>query len=128
MLTKRIIKPVPAFTIRQDFMQRVENVIVKNLDNEDFCMADLQADLYMSSSQIYRKIKKETGYSPSVFTRNIRLQYACEYILRSDLSLSEIAYKVGFNGLSYFSKCFSRRYGLSPSSFRVQKIHFYQQL
>lgn len=118
MHTQRIINPATPLTIHQDFIGRVENIIIKNLDNEQFCIADLPANLLLSSSQIYRKIKKQTGYSPSVYIRNIRLTYARELILRSDLSLSEISYQVGFNGLSYFSRCFSKQYGVAPSHFR----------
>lgn len=100
-------------------MVRVEAVVLENLDNERFCVADLESNLLMSSSQIYRKIKKKTGLSPSVFIRNIRLHYARELILQSDLSLSEIAFKVGFNGLSYFSRCFMDYYQYRPSSLRT---------
>ena len=118
MYTPRNMNPETPFALRQDFIGRVENIIVKNLDNEQFCIADLPANLLLSSSQIYRKIKKETGYSPSVYIRTIRLAYARELILRSDLSLSEISYQVGFNGLSYFSRCFSKQYGVAPSHYR----------
>jgi len=101
-----------------NFMEKVDRLVANNLSNEAFSIADLERHLLLSSSQIYRKIKEQTGYSPSVYIRNIRLQYARDIMLRSDLSLSEIAYKVGFNGLSYFSRCFSNYYGMAPSKFR----------
>ena len=91
-----------------NFMEKLDQLIITNLSNEAFCIADLERHLLLSSSQIYRKIKEQTGHSPSVYIRNQRLKYAEELMLQSDLSLSEIAYRVGFNGLSYFSRCFSK--------------------
>jgi len=98
-----------------NFMSRVDVLIEQNLDNEAFCIADFEQSLFMSSSQIYRKIKHASGLSPSVYVRRKRLQYAHALVLQSDLSLSEISHRVGFNGLSYFSRCFSNLYGTAPS-------------
>lgn len=118
MQPMRIFNVPTTFSTAHNFMERVDLVIEQNLDNETFCMADLQQNLLMSSSQIYRKIKQLGGCSPSVYVRRKRLQYAHALIIQSDLSLSEISYRVGFNGLSYFSRCFSRYYGAPPSSLR----------
>ena len=103
------------------FLDRVDTVIIQNIDNESFSVADLSHHLLMSDSQIYRKVKKQTGCSPSVYIRRKRLGRAYDLILQSDLSLSEISYRVGFNGLSYFSRCFSKFYGAPPSSLRYAR-------
>jgi len=118
MQTMRILNEQENFPTSLNFLERVDVIIDQNLDNVSFCMADLQGGLLMSSSQIYRKIKQQTECSPSVYIRRIRLKYAHALILNSDLSLSEISYRVGFNGLSYFSRCFSNFYGSPPSSLR----------
>jgi AraC-like DNA-binding protein len=103
---------------RKSFITNVNFIIESNLSNESFCVADLQSSLLMSNSQIYRKIKKKTGYSPSTYIRIIRLQHAYNLIQKSELSLSEIAYSSGFNSLSYFSKSFSKYFGMAPSTLR----------
>ncbi len=118
MQPMRILNVPTNLSIPVNFLARLDAVIEQNLDNEAFCMADLQRNLLMSGSQIYRKIKQQEGCSPSVYIRRKRLQYAHALILNSDLSLSEISYMVGFNGLSYFSRCFSKFYGAPPSSLR----------
>jgi len=100
------------------FLDRIDAVIAQNMNNEAFCIADLRQYLFMSESQIYRKVKKQTGCSPSVYIRRKRLHQAYDLILQSDLSLSEISFHVGFNGLSYFSRCFSKKYGYPPSKLR----------
>ena len=115
----RILNEPNIFPTSVNFLHRVDCLIEQNMDNEIFCVADLQKHLFMSSSQIYRKVKKASGYSPSVYIRRKRLQYAYTLVLQSELSLSEISDRVGFNGLSYFSRCFSNLFGTAPSRLRV---------
>lgn len=120
METLNISKEPTAFASTHQFMQKVDEVILQNMNKETFCISDLQQELLMSSSQIYRKVKQETGHSPSVYIRNIRLKYAYKLVSQSDLSFSEIAFRVGFNSLAYFSRCFTNYYGASPSGFRYE--------
>jgi len=120
----RISKMPINYTTPSSLLDRLDSAIEQNLDNETFTIADLQPILLLSNSQIYRKIKQQTGCSPSVYIRRKRLTYAYELILHSDLSLSEISYKVGFNGLSYFSRSFSKKYGYPPSKLRYQETTF----
>ncbi len=121
MKTFSISKEPTPFVPLHHFINKVDQVILQNMDKQTFCMADLQKELFMSSSQIYRKIKQETGHSPSVYIRNMRLNYAYQLVRQSDLSFSEIAFRVGFNSLAYFSRCFAKYYGTPPSSFRYIK-------
>lgn len=121
MQTMSFNNAVTTYSHYSNFLDRIDIVITQNIDNENFCVADLRQYLLMSDSQIYRKVKKQTGCSPSVYIRRKRLGRAYDLILQSDLSLSEISYRVGFNGLSYFSRCFSKFYGAPPSSLRYAK-------
>ena len=105
-------------SLNQSFLKKVEEIVINNLSNESFSTIDIQTELSLSGSQIYRKIKEGSGCSPSIFVRNIKLQYTSKLIQHTDLSLSEIAFSVGFNSLSYFSKSFSDYYGFPPSSLR----------
>ena len=100
------------------FLDQVDTLIHENINNEELSTDQLAELLYLSSSQVYRKIKQKTGHSPSVYIRNKRLETSYYLIERSDLILSEIAYSMGFSCLSYFSKSFSAYYGYPPSQLR----------
>ena len=99
-------------------MERVTAIIDENIDNECFSVEELSKALYLCNAQVFRKIKKHTGYPPSIYIRNIRLDYAKQLIIESDLRLVEISYMVGFSSQAYFSRCFSSRYGFSPRELR----------
>ena len=98
------------------FLQKVVNLIHKDIDKPDFSSGDLSRKLLISDSQIYRKIKAITGRSTAVFIRSIRLKYARELLSNTDKSVSEVAYEVGFNDPSWFSRAFKNEFGFSPST------------
>ena len=108
------------FKLQPRFLDQVDNIIEENLDNESFSTEDLSALLCLSSSQVSRKIKQQTGLTTSEYIRNTRLDYAKKLIEDSELRLSEITFMVGFSRLSYFSRCFSNHFGFPPSSLRYQ--------
>ena len=99
-------------------MQKVREVVEANLTNEDFEVPELGRALAMSRSQLFRKIKALTGASPSVLIRTIRLQKSVELLANMDLSISEIAYEVGFSAPTYFSTAFAELFGKSPTEWR----------
>jgi AraC-like DNA-binding protein len=72
----------------------------------------------LSRSQLYRKTKALTHYSPNELLRIVRLQKAMELINTLELSVSEIAYRVGFTSPSYFAKCFKDYYDKSPTDYQ----------
>ncbi|NOX86827.1 MAG: helix-turn-helix transcriptional regulator [Chlorobi bacterium] len=69
---------------------------------------------------MHRKIKALTGQSPGQFVRSIRLKNAAEYLKRDDVNITETAYEFGFNNMSYFTKCFNREFGMTPSEFMAE--------
>jgi len=97
------------------FLQKVIKLIHEDLSNSNFGSEDLAKKLHISESQLYRKIKAITEKSTAVFIRSIRLQYAKELLSSHDKSVSEIAYEVGFNDPSWFSRAFKDEFGFSPS-------------
>jgi len=97
------------------FLQKVVKLIHKDIDKPNFSSDDLSKKLLISDSQIYRKIKAITGKSTAVFIRSIRLKYAKELLLTTDKTVSEVAYEVGFNDPSWFSRAFKSEFGYSPS-------------
>ena len=111
------------FTYAPSFMDRVQAIIEENLANEFFSVEELGKLLFMSNAQVFRKIKKQTGCSPSIYIRNIRLDCAKQLIVDSDLRIAEIAYMVGFSYQTYFTRCFSERFGYPPTDLRLSLIH-----
>ena len=103
--------------IDEDFLVEVVDLIEKNIDNGEFDIEYFSKNIGVSTSQLYRKIKSITGYSPNEFIRTYRLKKAARMIRETNLNVSEIAYKVGFNDALYFSKCFKKQFGTSPSTF-----------
>ena len=104
--------------IDEEFLNKVIDLIEKNIDNANFDMESFSKNLNVSSSQLYRKIKGIAGVSPNEFIRTYRLREAAKMIKESSLTMTEIAYKVGFNDSLYFSKCFKKQYGVAPSKYR----------
>jgi TolB-like protein/AraC-like DNA-binding protein/tetratricopeptide (TPR) repeat protein len=96
------------------FLQKIVSIVEENIANENFGVTDLAEVVNMSRSNLLRKVKKETGESVSVFIRNVRLDNAKKLLEDETLTVSEIAYQVGFNSTSYFTKCFRERYGHTP--------------
>lgn len=96
------------------FLDKVRNVIGENLSNEHFGVSELAKELGMSRSNLHRKINSMAKISVSQFIRQERLIKAKEILRNSSFTVSEVAYKVGFNNVSYFIKCFRQYYGYSP--------------
>jgi len=100
------------------FINRIEQVILLNLENDKFGVIELAAEMNLSRSQLLRKVKSFTGKSASRFIREIRLKQAVNFLLKSDQTASEIAYKTGFSSPSYFNKCFLDEFGKTPVEFK----------
>ncbi len=99
------------------FLQKIIRIIHEEISNHSFgSSAQLARKMHLSESQIYRKLKAITGKSTAVFIRSVRLQKAKEFIQTSDKSISEIAYEVGFNDPSWFSRAFKEEFGYSPNA------------
>lgn len=89
-------------------------MIEEHLSNEQFGVSELAREAGMSRSNLLRKVKKHTGLSVSQYIRQVRLEHAMELLKQEALTVSEIAYRVGFNSTSYFIKCFREHYGYPP--------------
>jgi len=100
-----------------NFIDQV-NMIINTHVNDPHLLGLLSKEFQLSSSQIYRKIKKQTGLSPSNHIRQQRLLIAKELVEKSDMTLTEISQRTGFHQLAYFSRCFSIQFGVTASSLR----------
>ncbi|HOG19377.1 MAG TPA: DNA-binding response regulator, partial [Salinivirgaceae bacterium] len=104
-----------------EFIEKVVNMIEENLSSEQVNIGYLADQMYMSHSTFYRKIKALTGLSATDFIRKIRIQHAKKMLASQKYSITEIAYKVGFGGLSSLRKAFKAELGISPSEFLKQE-------
>jgi len=73
----------------------------------------------LSRTQLFRKIKALTGLSPNDFIKDIRLKRAAEMIRQKVDIITQIGYAVGFNDQSYFTKCFKKQFGVTPTEFSM---------
>ncbi|MEM9361054.1 MAG: two-component regulator propeller domain-containing protein [Bacteroidota bacterium] len=99
------------------FLSKFRKLIIENLDKSDLNVNFLSAKMGISRVQLYRKLMAITGMPASDFIRNLRIQQAAELLKKDWGNVSEVAYRVGFNNLSYFTKCFKEVYRVTPSQF-----------
>ena len=97
----------------------VLNVIGNNLSKEDLCVQDIANELGLSRSKLYRKIKSLTGNSANEIIRKTRLEKSKELLVKTEMTIGEICFKVGFASPSYFTKRFKEPTGIIPTDYRL---------
>ena len=105
-------------TLDQTFIGRLREVMQKNMGDSEYSVERLGADVGLSRVQLYRKVKALTGQTPVELLRKARLEKAKKLLLKTERSVAEIAYEVGFTSPSYFNKCFKDEFGMSPGESR----------
>ena len=105
----------------EQFIQQALQVVEKHLSDPDFSVEDLSRALYMSRVSVYKKILSLTGKTPIEFIRSIRLKRAAQLLEKSQLTVAEVAYEVGFNNPKYFSRYFKTEYNVLPSAYGRQR-------
>lgn len=100
------------------FVGRLRTAIQENLGDSDFSVERLGEEIGLSRVQLYRKVKALTGQTPVELLRKARLTKARLLLEKTEKSVSEIAYEVGFTSPSYFNKCFKDEFDINPSSLR----------
>ena len=104
-------------SVEQEFLRQLMAATETGIASEIFGPEELSRQLNMSRRHLQRKIRALTGQSPADFIRTIRLRQARDLLARHAGNVSEIAFRVGFNNLSYFARCFRDEFGVSPSDF-----------
>lgn len=111
----------PTSTREEAFLQKVLEVIEKNMNNEHFGMPQLCKELHISRSHLFRKLKAITGKSATHLIRSMRLEKAKELLKNSHMNVTEVCFAVGFTNPGYFSMIFSEEFGMSPNTFQKGK-------
>lgn len=120
---ERIQDECPAIIINkldEEFMNKFNELIEEHISDESLDMELIQDKMNMSYSTFYRKIKALTGMSGNEYIRKVRLNRV-KTLLASSTSVSEVAWKCGFNDMVYFRKCFKKEFGITPSAFIKSK-------
>lgn len=103
----------------KQLMERLMQYAEQHLSNPDLKISDMAAALALGRTTLTERVKEITGMPPADFIRYLRIQRSCRLISTTDLTLSQIAYAVGFSDPNYFSKAFKRATGLAPSQYRA---------
>jgi len=108
----------PSAGREHEFIARFRKVVEERLADSDLSVEDIGSQLGLSRVQLYRKVKAITGTTPVDLLRKARLAKAHTLLADTSLTVSEIAYQVGFTSPSYFTKCFKDEYGKVPGEAR----------
>lgn len=108
-------------TIDEQFLQKLVDKVEQNLDDSSFNAEALSKLVAMSRMQLYRKIRNLTDQTVHEFIRTVRLKKAVQLLEERRMTITQVAYEVGFNDLTYFARCFRKQYHVSPSEYAAQK-------
>tara|TARA_R110002049_G_scaffold164173_2_gene330207 strand:- start:11799 stop:15851 length:4053 start_codon:yes stop_codon:yes gene_type:complete len=92
-------------------------IVEKNISNEQFDIPFFCEELGVSRTVLFRKIKAWTDFSPKEFIQHIRLKKGAQLLEQGKINISQISYKVGFKNPKYFSKCFRKKFGKTPTAY-----------
>ena len=117
------IKPADIEMVSADeqFVYQIMEVLEKNIGNTDFSVEDMSRAVFMSRVTLYKKLLAITGKTPVEFIRSFRLQRAAQLLEKTQLSIAEVAYEVGFNNPKSFSKYFKAEFNTAPSAYLAGK-------
>lgn len=114
----QILKSATITTPREEaFLQQVIQIIHANMDDEYFSVSHLAKQLYLSSSQVSRKLHVLVKQPAGQLIRQIRLRHAAHLLLHTTDSIGEIAFNVGFKNQGHFCRSFKQYFGCTPSSY-----------
>lgn len=102
----------------ENFMCKLDQYIMQHLEQAELSVKEMAEEMCMSSSNLFRKLKAITGKSPNEYLRIKRLKKAAELLQQNEYGVTEISLLVGFSSSTYFSSCFKKQFGITPTDFR----------
>lgn len=124
MFHKEIVVTPSCITITsldEQLVQKALECVERNMDNTEYSVEELSADLAMTRATLYRKLQGIVGQTPKDFIRSIRLKRAAQLLKDTDLSVAEVADHVGFSTSRHFAKLFKDAFGVLPSQYGGRK-------
>ncbi|MBU2973475.1 response regulator [Zobellia sp. B3R18] len=104
-------------SLDEKLLEKAMTIVESNISNAEFDVATFCKELGVSRTMLFSKIKAWTNFTPKEFISEIRLKRAALYFEQSKMNISEVSYEVGFRNPKYFSKCFRKKYGKTPSEY-----------
>lgn len=115
-------------SVDEQLLKKAFQIVEENISNEQFDIPFFCSELGVSRTMLFTKIKAWTNFTPNDFIREIRLKRAAQLLEQNKINISQISYKVGFNNPKYFSKCFQKKYGETPSQYQSKfSNHFLEE-
>ena len=111
-------KDITVTSADEKFLTRVMAIVEEHMGNAEFSAEQFGREVGLSRMQLHRKLVALTGLPSGDFIRIMRLKRAAQLLDQQSGNISEIAYEVGFNSLSYFAKCFRGQFGLQPTEYQ----------
>ena len=100
-----------------EFIEKIHQIVEENMANMDFNIDTIAANLGLSRSAFFKKLKSLTGFAPVDLVKEIRLNKAVELMKNTDLGIADIAFAVGFRDSGYFGKCFRKKFNQTPREY-----------
>ena len=104
-------------TLDENLLKKAMDIVEENIANIEFDIPAFCRELGVSRTILFSKIKAWTNFTPNEFINEIRLKRAGLFLEKYEMNISEVSYKVGFRDPKYFSKCFQKKYGETPSKY-----------
>ena len=102
------------------FLDKIHHVIEENIDNSDFNIDSIADNIGISRSAFFKKLKSLTGLAPVDMIKEVRLNKSVELLKNTDMTVSEVAFAVGFKESGYYGKCFRKKYNQTPTEFMAK--------
>lgn len=111
-------KSIDAISVDERLLSKMVDIIENNISDSEFNVNSLCNLMEMSQKQVYRKCTQLLNMTPVEYIRTVRLKKAALLLEQHDFNISEVMYMVGFSNHSYFSKCFSAEFGVTPMQYK----------
>ncbi len=108
---------IAATSMDEQFLKRLLDIFENHISEADYSTESFASEIGMSRSNLHRKLQALTNQPTHEFLRTLRLKRAAQLLIKSTGSVTEVAYSVGFNNLSHFTKIFRQQFGQTPSEF-----------
>jgi YesN/AraC family two-component response regulator len=107
-------------SLDEELLKKAFKIVEENISNEQFDIPFFSSELGVSRTMLFTKIKAWTNFTPNEFIHEIRMKRAAQLLEQNKINISQVCYKTGFKNPKYFSKCFQKKYGLTPSQYQYK--------
>lgn len=104
-------------SVDENLYKKAFKIVENNINNQDFDIQSFCTELGVSRTMLFTKIKAWSNFTPNEFIQHFRMQRAAQLLEQGKINISQVAYSVGFKDRKYFSKCFQKKFGKSPTQY-----------